>query len=105
MPQPKKYASDAEKMKAYRARQAGARLEEREAKGLPAAPRISTMPGYRRWDATVIMARALLELTVTEMETYRDERSEAWQESDKAEYLQTRIDAIEEALTSLEGAM
>jgi hypothetical protein len=36
-----------------------------------------------------------------EMESYRDDRSDSWQESDKGEAFQEAIDCIDEALDSL----
>jgi hypothetical protein len=102
MPQPRKYASDAERKAAYRARQGEARRVELQAKGLPPAPAISTLPSRARWAAMVANATALLTTARDEMEHYRDERSESWQDSEAAELLQSRIDAIESALGSLE---
>jgi hypothetical protein len=102
MPQPRKYASDAERKAAYRGRQAEARRVELQAKGLPPVPAISTMPGTARWKALIACATFALTATHKEMEAYRDQRSESWQESEAAELLQSRIDAIESALGSLE---
>lgn len=102
MPQPRKYATDAERKAAYRARQAQARAAELQAKGLPAAPAISTLPSRARWRGLVTNATALLATAQREMEEYRDERSDAWQESEAAELLQSRIDAIDAAIGSLE---
>ncbi len=102
MPQESLYMTDAERQKAYRERQKAARLEEQRIKGLPAAPAISTLPSRARWNALLANASALLTTARDEMETYRDERSESWQESEAAELLQAKIDAIETAIAALE---
>jgi hypothetical protein len=102
MPLPQKYASAAERQAAYRARQAEARQAELQAKGLPALPAIATMPGRARWAALVATATAHLVTARDEMEEYAGERSESWQESEAAELLQSKIDAIESAIGSLE---
>jgi hypothetical protein len=101
MPTPRKYANDAEKHKAYRERQKAARLQELQAKGLPPLPLIATMPGAARWTALQETARRALETMRDEMQGYYDERSESWQESDKAEEMQRRIDALDSLLSDL----
>ncbi len=92
----------AEKQKAYRERQAAARLKEREAKNIPAAPPIPTVPAKPRWDALIAQAIALLETCHNEMQAYFDERTEQWQEDDRGEALTGRIEAIERAIAELE---
>jgi hypothetical protein len=102
MPTPKQYASAAQRQQAYRQRQQQARLVERQQKGLPAAPAIATLPGERRWQALLASAQAALACVHSEMQDYYDERSDAWQESQRAEDLLERIDAIEAIMADLD---
>jgi hypothetical protein len=102
MPTPRKYASNAEKHRAYRERQKAARLQELQAKGLPLLPMIATMPGAARWTALQETARRALATMREEMQSYYDERSESWQESDKGEEVQRRIDALDSLLSDLD---
>lgn len=90
------YASQAEKSKAAREREAARRAAEQEEKGLPPAPAIATMPSRARWDGLVQRALVMLETCRNEMEAYQEERSEAWQESERGEEFQERVDALQE---------
>jgi hypothetical protein len=101
MPQPKKYASHAQRQAAYRLRQEQARRKQLSARGLPAAPLISTMPGSARWNASLQMAYNLMERTIAEMQDYYDDRSEGWQESERGDEHQERIASIEAVLDAL----
>jgi hypothetical protein len=56
------------------------------------------MPGWSRWNASLNAARELVERTVEEMQEYFDERSEEWQESERAEEHQEKIDSIQTLL-------
>lgn len=88
--------TNTERQRAYRQRQREARSAALVA-GAPAAPAIPTMPGTARWKVLHEQARAALETIAQEMEAYRDERSEQWQESDRA-------DEFEEKLTDVQAA-
>jgi hypothetical protein len=94
--------NQAERQRAYRERQKQARTVELEAKGLPSLPKIATLPGTTRWRALVEAARTQLETARDEMESYAAERSEAWQDSDKAEQHRAHIETIEAALGTLD---
>jgi len=101
MPQPRKYESRAQQQAAYRRRCASALRSQMHAKGLPALPAIPAMPGAARWRAAATMARELLTTVCDEMRAYADDRSEEWQDSDRAEELndkQTGIEQIRDAL-------
>ncbi len=98
MPTPQIYANPAEKQKAYRARQEAARRQLLQAKNLPPAPAIPTIPGEARWQALNAHAIAALQTIQSEMQAYYDDRSETWQESDKGEEFQERIDALSDRL-------
>jgi hypothetical protein len=104
MPQPRQHADAAAKQRAYRARQAQARHDEMQAKGLPLAPPLPTLPSRTRWQALLAQARLSLETARDEMQTYFDERSETWQQGERAAALQDHIDSLGQALDELEGA-
>jgi hypothetical protein len=98
MPQPRYHATAAARQAAYRKRCEKVRKGELVAKGLPALPAISTMPGWSRWNASLAAARELVERTVEEMQQYFDERSEAWQDSERAEEHQEKLDSAQTLL-------
>ena len=101
MSQPRQYADNAAKQRAYRARQADVRRREHAAKGLPPAPPLPTLPSQARWQALRVRARAALETTRDEMQAYYDARSERWQEGERAAALLEQIESIEQALEAL----
>ena len=101
MPTPRQYTTNAERQKAYRERQQQARKAELQRKGLPPSPAVATMPGTRRWNALIEQARTPLDTCREEMQTYFDDRSEQWQESDKAQEMQERIDTLSELVDGI----
>jgi hypothetical protein len=103
MPTPRRYANRAQQQTAYRQRQAQARQAEMQAKGLPPLPAIATMPGRPRWRAMIQQALLLLEAVQKEMDDYAQQRSDAWQESERAESFAERQQAVEEALDALQA--
>jgi len=84
MPILRKYASNADRQAAYRARR---------------TPLIGTpsRPGYRRWDVMLRQALTLLETITLEMDDYYEERSESWQESERGENFTEKSESIKEA--------
>jgi hypothetical protein len=102
MPTPRKYEGTAARQRAYRNRLEAARLAERELKGLPCAPAIPTMPSTARWRAMIAQARALLSEVEREIQDYTLDRSEAWQESERAERWEECRQDIEEVIDSLQ---
>lgn len=103
MPQSRQYADNAAKQRAYRARQAHARQEELRAKGLPPSAPLPTLPSRARWDGLVEQARQALELARDEMQTYYDDRSAAWQESERAAAFLEYLDHLQAVLDDLDG--
>ena len=94
MPQPKKYESAAARTAAWR---------QRTAQPKPAPAHYSALkPGYRRWDLMAEEARELLQTIADERAEYYDDRSEEWQESDRAEAFTEKTDAIQEIIDALE---
>lgn len=105
MPQPRIHASHAQRQAAYHKRCQEARKRQLEEKGLPALPALPTVPGAARWKQCVANATQLLNIVANEMETYFDERSEIWQESEKADDFQKRLDAVHEACEVLNALL
>jgi hypothetical protein len=103
MPQPRQYVDAAAKQRAYRARQAQARREELQAKGVPPAPPLPTMPSRARWQALLAQARLSLETVRDEMQTYYDERSAAWQEGERAASLLDAIEQLEALINDVDA--
>lgn len=103
MPQQRQYPDNAAKQRAYRVRQAQARRTEQQAKGLPPAPPLPTLPSRARWQALLVHARLALETARDEMQAYYDERSEAWQQGERAATLAEQIDQLEVVLNDLEA--
>jgi hypothetical protein len=87
MPIPRKYASNAERQSAYRARRSS------ETTIIGTAP---PTPGYRRWGIMIRQARTLFETITNEMAAYYEERSESWKDSERGENFTERLESIEE---------
>ena len=103
MPTPRKHANHAQRQRAYTQRQKAAQLAALAVKDTPAAAAIPTMPSIARWRALARQSQEILKVLLCEMERYRDERSEQWQESEKADAFQEQMDRVAEALESTEG--
>jgi hypothetical protein len=102
MPQPRKYETAADKQAAYRRRCQAAYEEQMHSKGLPALPVLSQIPGRARWRSALEGACALLEQTVGEMRDYYEERSEGWQETERASALLEQLETLEGLLEELQ---
>jgi hypothetical protein len=98
----RKHATNAARQAAYRLRQTHVRQAERQEKGLPSLPALSSLPGQARWRTALRYANALLTLVKDEMIAYFDARTDAWQESDRGAAHQERIDALEELVFALD---
>lgn len=101
MPQVRKYRSRAEQQAAYRKRRTRSEEALLSLKGLPALPAIPSMPGNARWRAMTEQAHLLLVQAGEEMQAYHDERSEQWQESEKAEALLVHLESLQESIAQL----
>ena len=104
MPTPRQYANRAQRQAAYRNRQADRRREELSARAMPPLPPIPSIPGNRRWAAMTQHALYLLQKVTEEMHDYYDERSEAWQESERADAFLERLQAVEAAADAAEDS-
>jgi hypothetical protein len=96
MPQTRKYGTNAQRQAAYRARAREAQQDQLRAKGLPPLPALPTVPGVRRWRGALDQACHLIALVAQEMAAYGDQRSEDWQDSDRADAFRERLEAIED---------
>ncbi len=103
MPTPKQYESNADRQKAFRERQKAAR-DTAISQGGPKGAAVPTMPSNARWNTLISQARAALDTCRAEMQEYYDERSEQWQEGEKAEAMQQRIGQLESIIGELDEA-
>jgi hypothetical protein len=103
MPQQRQHPDNAARQRAYRARQAQARRDELHAKGLPPVPPLPTLPSRARWHALLVQARLSLETACDEMHAYYDDRSEAWQNSERATLLADHLDQLETLIDDLDA--
>ena len=101
MPQQRKHNTNATRQAAYRARREQARQIALTQKGLPSLPAIPTLPGWTRWNASFTAAHALIAESLSEMQSYFDDRSETWQESERGEEHQEHIASVEAALDAV----
>jgi len=98
----KQRAQTAVRQQRFRERQAQARRAEQVVKGLPALPAIPTMPGQARWRRALAAARLLVEQVDAEMQSYYDDRSETWQESDAGAEFAERQEGVATVLGQLD---
>ena len=102
MPQLRQYESRAAQQAAYRKRQVLSQQELLKQKGLPMLPAIPTLPGNVRWRAMIEQAQALLSAATEEMQTYHDDRSEQWQESDRGAQFLDKLESLQETISQLQ---
>jgi hypothetical protein len=96
MTPPKQPRSNAERQAAFRHRRRQELAALQASKGLPALPAIVTIPGWRRWRQVLEQAEQALRDVHNQMQSYYDDRSEEWQESDNADEFIEKMDAVEE---------
>jgi len=97
MREPRLYKTNAEKQAAYRRRREQDQRLQLAQKGLPALPAPSSLPGTARWNMALRQAAQLLSTVAQEMEAYYEQRSETWQQSDRAAAFQDHLSAVVEA--------
>lgn len=86
----------------FRDRQKQAHRMEQAAKGLPALPSITTIPGRSRWNKSLLSAHLLIQQVNDEMQSYYDDRSEVWQEGEKGAGFVERQEEVEAVLNQLD---
>lgn len=94
MPTPRQYATSANRQAAYRARR-------RQAEAITTGRVFPVRPGYRRWAVLLAHIRSLLDTIMDEMTAYREERTEAWHDSERGELFREQEEALEEIRTLL----
>lgn len=62
-----------------------------------------TLPSHARWQALLTQARLALETVRNEMQAYYEDRSEAWQQGERAATLAEQIDQLDVVLNELEA--
>ena len=103
MPQPRQYENRAAQQAAYRKRQTAAHSQLLAQKGLPPMPKVPSIPGTARWNAMITQAEQLLSTIADEMQEYYDDRSEVWQEGERALDFVARIEQIVETVDLLQS--
>nr|ACX33970.1 hypothetical protein [uncultured bacterium RM44] len=86
--------SNAQRQAAYRQRRRDKIEEILAMRGLPALPAISNIPGWPRWKEGMTRIAAQMEVIETEMTDYFDDRTERWQEGDKAETFDQNLNIL-----------
>jgi hypothetical protein len=89
----------AQKQAAYRERQRLKAIGQ-----LPASPGACNIPAEKRWSTALSQALRLMEQTRDEMQAYTDDRTEQWQESERGEAMQERIDSLSSVIDDLADA-
>lgn len=105
MPTPRKYPNAAARQRAYRERLAAAPAVPAPPGGWVTSGEGASVPSARtprRWQALIRQAEAWLAVVSQEMEQYYEERSEAWQESERGAAHLEQLEAVQEALALLE---
>jgi hypothetical protein len=102
MAQSRRYDSPAQRQAAYRQRLAQAAAAQLQARGLPALPAPGAIPGVVRWRALLRQAHGALQSVVTEMQQYGEARSQRWQESERGEEFQERLDEVQQLCEALD---
>lgn len=102
MPTPRKHESHSARQASYVARIRSAQEQALRAKGLPPLPAPPSIPGTARWIAALRHARALLTQSQDEIDDYANDRSDAWQDTERAETLTAARDAIQECIDMID---
>jgi hypothetical protein len=102
VPTPKRYQTNAQRQAAYRQRCAAATQALLATKRLPPLANIPSIPSHPRWRAMAANARTLLLAIGQEMNDYYDQRSDAWRDTEQADDLGEQIEAVQEAIQSLD---
>lgn len=103
MPQPRKYQSAAQRQAAYRHRNEQATRNLLATRGLPPMPALPAIPGTVRWNAIIGQIKQLAGTARTEMEHYAEQRSEAWNDSERAEQHQDKQNILDDLIELIEN--
>jgi hypothetical protein len=100
MPAPRRHEDAAARQRAYRQRRKLAKPAPRG--DLPRPTCLPAMPSAARWKELRERAQADLQTLLDEMEAYRDQRSEIWQDGEKGQAFQQVLDQVEAALEAVQ---
>jgi len=103
MAQQRHYVDHAARQRAYRLRQEQARRAALQEQGLPPVAPLPTLPSRARWQALVGRARLALETARDEMQAYYDDRSETWQQGERAAALDEQVAQLDGVLEGLDA--
>jgi len=102
MSQPSKYVNSAERQAAYRRRRAQSEALKAQQAGLVPLPAIPSLPGTARWRQAMAHAAFHAATVRDEMQAYHDDRTERWQESERAEEFLEHLALVEQIVEQLE---
>jgi hypothetical protein len=87
-------ANNAERQAAYRKRRRDMIDELFSMRGLPSLPAIATIPGWPRWKEAMGRVAYQMQAIEREMSDYYDERTERWQESERAVEFDEKLEML-----------
>ncbi len=87
--------TNAERQAAFRRRREKAQAALEAAKGLAPLPAIATMPGWHRWRQVLGQVEQALREVHDQMQSYYDERTDDWMESDRGNEFEAKVDLVE----------
>jgi hypothetical protein len=103
MPQPRRHQSAAAKQRSYRQR-LEARFGDSVCTGrIPKGSAVPGIPSTARWRALRGQAIEVLGILKDEMESYQADRSDNWQQSERGEAFQEKLDLLQEAMEALDS--
>jgi hypothetical protein len=95
--------TNSQRQAAYRRRRRAIIDQLFSAQGLPTLPAVSTIPGWPRWKEAMTRIAAQLEVIESEMTDYYEDRSERWQESERAEAFDENLNVLRVILESAQA--
>ena len=104
MSRPRLYSTNAERQAAYRAAKKR-RLDQADEATLPRPSALPNIAARRRWTALLQRAHTDIEKALQEMQSYYEDRSEEWQESDRGQELQEQIDELQTLASNLDDLL
>ncbi len=100
MPRPRRHEGNAQKQRAYRERKK--RALSSLTQNLPKSSGLAAVPSAARWRVMKEQALTILHRLDLEMQNYRDARTEDWQEGEKGDAFQKRIERVQDAVQAVE---
>jgi hypothetical protein len=96
-------ATNAQRQAAYRKRRRSVIDEILAQRGLPTLPAIASIPGWPRWKEAMERIVYQMQMVEDEMSDYYDQRSDRWQESERADRFQESLDALRVVIETAQG--